>query len=131
SWGPVAVTPRRQGWRRDGVVLYRYGSGSRAKATPILLVMSLVTKPYVFDLRPGSSLVADLLAAGQDVYLLDWGTPGPADAYNGLETYCDEYLPKAIDAALRTSRASGITLLGYCVGALLCLVTLAANPALP
>jgi polyhydroxyalkanoate synthase len=129
--GPVAVTPKTPVWRRDGVVLYRYESTSRAFETPILLVMSLVTKPYVFDLRPDSSLVADLLAAGFDVYLLDWGTPGPADAHNGMETYCDEYLPRAVGAAVRTSGASGITVLGYCVGALLSLLAFAANPDLP
>jgi polyhydroxyalkanoate synthase len=82
--GPVAVTPKSPVWQRDNVVLYRYESNTRAREAPILLVMSLITKPYVFDLRPGSSLVADLLGAGFDVYLLDWGIPGPADAYNSL-----------------------------------------------
>jgi polyhydroxyalkanoate synthase len=91
--GTVAASPRSTVWQRDSVVLYRYDSDRRGPGTPILLVVSLVTTPYVFDLRPGSSLVEDLLHQGFDVYLLDWGTPQPVDAHNGLETYTDEYIP--------------------------------------
>lgn len=129
--GNVAKTPKIPVWQRDSAVLYRYESNSRSHGTPILLVMSLVTKPYVFDLLPGNSLVADLLSAGFDVFLLDWGVPAPVDAHNGLETYCDEYLPHAVDAALDLSGADGLTAFGYCLGALLALLSVAGNPSMP
>lgn len=129
--GTIAATPRTEVWRRDNVVLYRYDAGGRGAAAPILLVMSLVTKSYVFDLRPGSSLVEDLLAAGHDVFLLDWGTPEPVDAYNGIGTYTDEYLPRAVQAAARTAEATEVTLLGYCLGGLLALLSVAGNPQMP
>jgi polyhydroxyalkanoate synthase len=63
--------------------------------------------------------------------LLDWGTPGPADSHNRLETYTDEYLPRAVEAAVRVSGASSISLLGYCLGAVLTLLAVAGNPTLP
>lgn len=129
--GEVAVTPRTAVWQRDSVVLYRYDSDRRTRGTPLLLVMSLVTKPYVFDLRPGSSLVEDLLNQGFDVYLLDWGVPQPVDAHNGLETYSDEYIPRAVQAVRATSGASEVGVFGYCLGALLSLIAVAGNPGMP
>lgn len=127
--GQVAVTPRRAVWTRDAVVLYRYaGRGGR---TPVLLVHSLITRPYVFDLRPGSSLVEDLLAAGHDVYLLDWGVPGPVEAGNTLESYCDEYIPRAAEAVLRVAGTDRLIVVGYCLGAVLALLALAGNTELP
>ncbi|PBC39495.1 hypothetical protein CJ179_36340 [Rhodococcus sp. ACS1] len=129
--GKIAASPRTAVWQRDSVVLYRYDSDRRTHGTPLILVMSLVTKPYIFDLRPGSSLVEDLLNQSFDVYLLDWGTPQPVDAHNGLETYCDEYIPRAVEAVRKTSGASEVSLLGYCLGALLSLIAVAGNPGLP
>lgn len=126
--GTVAATPKSVVARWDNVVLYRYDSGARAGMPPIVLVMSLVTKPSVFDLRPGSSLVEDLLGAGHDVFLLDWGAPEPVDSHNGIETYTDEYLPRAVKAAARAAQSGDVTLLGYCLGALLTLLSIAGNP---
>lgn len=128
--GVISATPKAVVWRRDNVVLYRYDAGSRTGSGPILLVMSLVTKPYVFDLRPGSSLAEDLLAAGHDVFLLDWGTPGPVDAHNGIDRYTDEYLPRAVAEITRIARADDVSLLGYCLGGLLTLLSVSGNPDL-
>jgi polyhydroxyalkanoate synthase len=124
----LASTPREAVWERDQAVLYRYQSQNRTRRTPILLVMSLVTRPHVFDLRPGNSLVEDLLAAGFDVFLLDWGVPRPVDAANTLATYCDEYLPLATEAVLSTSGAEQVNVLGYCMGGTLSLLSVAGNP---
>jgi len=127
----LASTPREAVWSRDQVVLYRYQGGSRTKRTPILLVMSLVTRPYVFDLRPRNSLVEDFLAAGHDVFLVDWGSPTAADAANTLATYCDEYIPRAAEAACRIAGAERVNILGYCLGGTLSLLAVAGNPTLP
>jgi polyhydroxyalkanoate synthase subunit PhaC len=130
--GKIAATPREPVWSRDKVVLYRYtNEDAPSRRTPILLVMSLVTRPYVFDLRPGSSLVEDLKGAGYDVFLLDWGVPDAVESQNTLETYCDEYIPRAANAVLRTSGADRLTLFSYCFGAVLSLISVAAHPGLP
>jgi len=129
--GTIAATPRTEVGRRDNVVLYRYDAGIGAASSPILLVMSLVTKSYVFDLRPGSSLVEDLLVAGHDVFLLDWGIPQPVDSHNGIASYTDEYLPQAVRAAATTAAATDVTLFGYCLGGLLTLLSVAGNPEMP
>lgn len=127
----LGQTPRQAVWRRDRVTLSRYTSGSPRRSVPVLIVMSLVTKPAIFDLRPGMSFVELLLADGFDVYLLDWGVPTVADADNSLETYVDDYLPKAADAVLRQSGAEELGMLGYCLGGTLSLLTAAGHPDLP
>jgi len=137
GFGAAAVgqTPSDVVWRRDKIALHRYrpdvAAAPAGRRPPVLLVMSLVTRPYVFDLRPGNSLVARLLAGGHDVYLLDWGVPDAVEAGNTLETYCDEYLPRAARAVLETSGADGLTLFGYCLGGVLGLLTAAGHPELP
>ncbi len=40
---------------------------------------ALVNKPYILDLIPGRSFIIYLVQQGVDVYLLDWGIPGPED----------------------------------------------------
>jgi polyhydroxyalkanoate synthase len=127
----VGCTPNEVVWQRDKVRLLRYHSDNRTLSPPILLVMSLVTKAYVFDLRPGSSFVESLLQRGFDVYVLDWGVPDAVEAHNSFETYCDEYLPLAARAVMSTSGTSQLTVYGYCFGAVLSLLFLAGHPEIP
>jgi polyhydroxyalkanoate synthase len=54
--------------RRGTLQLYHYNTMSdEVYRVPVLLVMSLVSKPYILD-RPGQSLVEFLLKRGFDVY---------------------------------------------------------------
>jgi polyhydroxyalkanoate synthase len=127
----VGLSPREEVWSRDKVRMYRYASDRRSLYPPILLVMSLVTKPYVFDLRPGSSLVERMVERGFDVFLVDWGVPDVVESANSLETYCDEYLPRAAVAAMQIASADQITVFGYCLGGVLSLLFVAGHPELP
>ena len=128
----VEPTLRDEVWARGKVRLFRYRpSGVESSGQAVLLVMSLVTRPSVFDLLPGDSLVARMLEAGHDVFLLDWGRPDAVESENTLETYCDEYLPRAINEVARVASAQKVTLFGYCLGGLMCLLTAAGHPELP
>jgi polyhydroxyalkanoate synthase len=118
----TGVTPRELVWERDKVQLWRYASNERRVRTPVLLVMSLVTRPYVFDLRPGSSFVERLLERGFDVFLIDWGVPDAVESGNTLETYCDGYLPDAAGAMSAHTGCDDVTVIGYCLGGLLSLL---------
>ena len=127
----VGCTPRDVVWTRDKVQLLRYHSDQRTISPPVLLVMSLVTKAYIFDLRPKNSFVEALLARGFDVYALDWGVPDAVESHNSFETYCDEYLPLAAQAVMATSETSELTVYGYCFGAVLSLLFVAGHPEIP
>ena len=130
----VGTTPKDVVWRRDRAELWHYGSadpGSPRSRTPVLVVMSLISRSYILDLYPGMSFVAALRGAGYDVYMLDWGIPDERDAGNGLDTYVEQLLPAAIDAVLDDSGAPEVNLIGYCYGGLLSLLLGARHPDLP
>jgi polyhydroxyalkanoate synthase len=113
----IATTPKDVVWRHRKTTLYRYrSSDERRHATPILLVFALINRPHIFDLRPGHSFVEYLLGEGFDVYLLDWGLPGPEDADTGLEYYVCDALPWAMREVRRSSGVDELTLLGWCIG---------------
>ncbi|MBC7372847.1 MAG: alpha/beta fold hydrolase [Frankiales bacterium] len=127
----VGTTAKDTVWRRDKAELWRYRSDAVTVATPVLIVMSLVSRSYILDLHPGASFVQALRDDGFDAYLLDWGVPDELDAGNGLATYVDELLPAAIEAVLDASGCEQVNLIGYCYGGLLSLLLGAAHPDLP
>ncbi len=127
----VGTTPKDVVWRRDKAELWRYRSDDVTVGTPVLVVMSLISRSYILDLYPGMSFVAAMRDAGFDPYMLDWGVPDERDAENGLSTYVDELLPAAIEAVLEDSGAHELNVIGYCYGGLLSLLLGAAHPDLP
>lgn len=127
----MGQTPRDEVFRKDKARLWRYRSDARRYRPPVLIVHSLVSKSYILDLLPGTSLIGYLLGEGFDVFLLDWEPADPADAENTFETYVDGYIPDAIAAALEESGAEAVTLVGYCFGGVLTLMLGASHPELP
>src|SRR5687768_7112402 len=123
----LGVTPKDTVWRYDKMELWRYRSDERRVGPPVLLVMSLVSRSYIFDLRPGNSLVEFMLKRGFDVYVLDWGVPDHLDADNDLSTYADDYLPRVVDAVRETSGSDDVTMIGYCFGGVLALLYAAGH----
>jgi polyhydroxyalkanoate synthase len=116
----IATTPKDAVWTHRKTTLYRYRSADRRHAVPILLVFALINRPHIFDLRPGHSFVEYLLGEGFDVYLLDWGLPGPEDSDTGLDYYVCDALPWAMREVRRSSGVDDVTLLGWCIGGTLC-----------
>jgi len=127
----VGQSPKAVVWRRHKTELWRYRSSDVRFAPPVLIVHSLVSRSYVLDLYPGNSAVAFLLGSGLDVFLLDWGVADEADAGNTLESYADDAIPDAVAAARRAAGSDEVTLLGYCFGGVLSLLTCARHPELP
>ena len=127
----VGTTPKDVVWRRDKAELWHYRSDQVQVRTPVLIVMSLISRSYILDLYPGSSFVAALRDAGFDVYMLDWGIPDERDALNGLDYYVDELLPAGVDAVLDDSGTESLNIIGYCYGGLLSLLLGVAHPDLP
>jgi polyhydroxyalkanoate synthase subunit PhaC len=115
----VGMTPREVVWRRDKAELWRYHGGPVRFREPVVIVHSLVSRSYILDLRAGHSTVQYMVEQGLDVFMLDWGVPDELDADNTLETYVDEYLPRALAAVQRETRCSEVTLVGYCLGGIL------------
>jgi polyhydroxyalkanoate synthase len=108
---PTGQTPRREISRKNKARLYRY-EGVRRHGTPLLFVPNLgISRPWIFDLLPGSSFVEYMTGQGFDFYLLDWGVFGPEDD----DLTFDEWL----------------SILGYCMGTALAASLAASRPELP
>ena len=132
EFAPVAPTPRDVVWAEGNVALRRYRRSSPARLNPpVLVFLGLVGRSYVFDLWEGNSIVALLMEAGFDTYVLDWGVPDRLDSANTLETYLQGYLPRAIRAVLAESGSEQVNLMTYCMGGCMALHALAAQPKLP
>ena len=132
----VGCTPKDVVWQRGRSSLWHYRNdpaetGGVRYAPPLLIVFSLVSRSYILDLSPGNSFVEQLLRAGFDVYLLDWGQPDERDAQNGLEDYVDDYIPAAVDRIMQLSGADEVNLFGYCFGGDLALLYAAHHPDAP
>lgn len=89
---------------------------------PVLLVPPLAADPLNFDLLPQRSLVRFLLAEGYKVYLVDFGSPDQQHSHLGLADYTTRMLPEAIAAVRADARVKDLTLFGYCMGGLFCLI---------
>ena len=129
---PVGQTPKEVVWTRNKAKLYHYlPIGPRRYREPLLWIYSLMNKAYIVDLRPGASLIEFLVRQGYDVYLLDWGIPGPEDAHIKLDDYVMDYLPRAVKHTLRHAEADELTMLGYCLGGVLSVCYTATHPDAP
>src|SRR5690242_17324034 len=118
----VGQAPKDVVWRRGRCELWHYRNDSIRVSPPLLIVFSLVSRSYILDLTPGNSFIEHLLAAGFDVYLLDWGVPDERDAANRLEDYVDAAIPAAIAQVCRRAGTGKVNLLGYCFGGVLTLL---------
>ena len=113
---PADVVFSENKWR---LLRYRSRPQGAEFSTPVLLVPSLINRHYVLDLMPGKSFVETMVARGHDVFIIDWGTPGPEDRYLTFDDICDRYLGRAVRQTLRASGSERLHLLGYCLGGLL------------
>ena len=126
---PVGLTPKELVWRKNKARLYRYVRSEPAThRTPIFLVLPLINRAYILDLRPGASFVEFLLGQGFDVFLIDWGTPGDEDRALDITTLVTRYLPRAAKAIQRATGTDQMTVLGYCIGGALATCFAALHP---
>ena len=118
----IAQTPKELVWTLNKAKLYRYVpvlSAEKRHPVPLLLVFALMNRPYILDLRPGHSFVEYMVNKGYDLYLLDWGAPGPEDKNLKFDDYTLEYMPRAIRKLKTISGSEEFSLLGWCIGAIL------------
>jgi polyhydroxyalkanoate synthase len=131
---PVGLTPKETVWTLNKAKLYRYVPTKPPEErypVPLLLVYALINKPFIFDLAPGRSFIEYMVQQGFDMYLLDWGVPGPEDKETRFDDYVTEYLSRAVRKMVRVSGAQEISMLGYCIGATLTVVYAALYPNAP
>ena len=128
DWPRVGATKYEEVWREGSARLLKYEApASKAVGLPLLLVCSLINRPYILDLLAGRSVVDRLRAAGRQVWLLDWGTPTDESAAFGLEHFALGLLPRAAAVVCKASGQPKLHVLGYCMGGTLSLMAIAAR----
>ncbi|MBI5502607.1 MAG: alpha/beta fold hydrolase [Deltaproteobacteria bacterium] len=93
----------------------------------MLLVPPLMVRPMVFDLQPDHSFVRTLAGAGLPTYVLDLGVPDRDDQGLRLDDYVLGVMPAAVEAVRRHAGTERLSLVGYCLGGLFCLLHTAAH----
>jgi polyhydroxyalkanoate synthase subunit PhaC len=133
SGGPaMGLTPKDTTYKKGTLQLYHYRPQSNeVYRTPVLLVMSLVSKYYILDLTPGQSFIEFLVKQGYDVYLLDWGIPRPEDSRLRLEDYILDFMPDCIARIGADSGEPDLSVIGYCMGGMLAIMYASLYPNLP
>ncbi len=127
----IAQTPKERIWTLNKTKLYRYVPvvpAEKRHKIPLLLVFAIMNRPHVLDLRPGHSFAEYMIKRGYDVYLLDWGAPGPEDKDMKFDDYALEYLPRVVRKVKAVSGSSEFSMLGWCLGALISTLYAALRP---
>src|ERR1700693_5250733 len=127
----VAQTPKQVIWTLNKAKLYRYipvVPAEQRHKVPLFLVFALMNKPYILDLRPGNSFIEYMVKQGYDVYLLDWGVPGPEDKDLKFDDYVLDYLTRAVRKVKAVSGSDELSMLGWCIGAILATIYAALRP---
>jgi polyhydroxyalkanoate synthase len=123
---PADVVHAEGQWR---LLRYVPRSEGLALATPVLLIPSLINRHYVLDLMPGKSFAEHLVAAGHDVFVIDWGTPENEDRYTTFEDVVIRAIGRALRVTTRVAGSEQVHVLGYCLGGTLAALHAALEPA--
>ncbi|MCB9796720.1 MAG: alpha/beta fold hydrolase [Alphaproteobacteria bacterium] len=126
---PVGTTPHEVIHHQDKLKLRYYAPPVKVPGLlPVVLVPSMINRAYILDLEPDRSLVGWLAARGHGVYLVDWGSPGPEDAEEGVAYALEELLRRAVFRARHHARSARVALFGYCMGGTLAAMYAALHP---
>ena len=127
----IGQTPKELIWTLNKARLYRYipvVPVEKRHPIPLILIFALMNRPTIMDLRPGHSFVEYMVGKGYDIFLLDWGIPGPEDKTLKFDDYALDYMPRAIRKMKAVSGANEFSMLGWCIGAILTTIYASLRP---
>ena len=102
--------------------------GFNEQGQPVLLVYSVINKPYILDLVPGYSFIEHLLEQGLDPYLIEWGDTEPGDRTTTLDSYIEPGIHGCVEAICERRGVDQVPLFGHCIGGNLALMYAALHP---
>lgn len=125
----IGATPHDIVYTEDRVRLKHYlPETPRRLKTPLLLVQALFNRETILDLQPDRSVVRNFLKEGVEVYLVDWGNPGPVDRYLTLDDHINGYLNNMVDFIRTRHRLPNLNLMGVCMGGTFSVMYAALQP---
>ena len=72
-----------------------------------------------------------LLERGYDVYVIDWNPPRPDESRLGLADYVLDFIPTCVAKVQERSGEEEVSLVGYCMGAVLSVLYTALHRPAP
>lgn len=125
----VGTTPKTLVYSEDKLRLFRYNREGAAKVkTPVLIVYALVNRYNMLDLQSDRSYIKNLLDAGLDIYVIDWGYPTKADRYLSMSDYVNGYIDNCVNHILREHGIKSLSLVSICQGGTLSTIYTALHP---
>lgn len=113
----IGETEKELAFQQDKVSLYRYTPRSeQTVSTPVIVVYGLIGRYTMADLQEDRSLVRNMLNAGIDMYVIDWGTPSRADRWLTMDDYIGGYLHDCIEHIKKEQNVDKVNILGICEG---------------
>lgn len=114
----IATSPKTAVYSEDKLTLYKYDRETPSTyKTPVLIVYALVNTYKMLDIQPDRSYIRNLLDAGLDIYLIDWGNPTKVDKYLSIDDYVNGYINNCVDFVRKKNRVEKINILSICQGA--------------
>ncbi|GAB2969385.1 alpha/beta fold hydrolase [Nocardioides montaniterrae] len=121
---PMPRTLIDEGRLRE-VYHYRPVAGVKEQGDPVLFVTPLAAPAICYDLRRGCSLVEHFVGEGRPTYLLEYGEVSFKDRNLGMEHWIDEVVPAAVRAASEHAGGRPVHVVGWSLGGIFSLLTLA------
>jgi polyhydroxyalkanoate synthase len=119
----IAISPKTAVYSEDKLTLYKYNRETEPTyKTPVLIVYALVNTYKMLDIQPDRSYIQNLLAAGLDVYLIDWGNPTKVDKFLSIDDYVNGYINNCVDFIRKKNRVEKINILSICQGGTLSVI---------
>lgn len=122
----IATTKGKVIYQNDLIQLIQYSPTTKTVyKRPILFVPPWINKFYVLDLQEKNSLIKWTVDQGYTVFVISWVNPRRDLANKGFESYMLEGPLAAMDAIQEATGEKELNLLGFCIGGILSVATLA------
>ncbi|MDX1400111.1 MAG: hypothetical protein R3204_16400, partial [Oceanospirillum sp.] len=95
---------------------YPRPEGVKANGKTLYMASPMINRCELFDLAPGKSVIEGMLQLGYDVYLVDYGNPGPDQCQLGLDFYGKTVHDTYLDLILQRHPDQNIEVMAYCMG---------------
>lgn len=122
----VAASPGKVVYQNELMQLIQYEpSTEEVHRRPLLFVPPWINKFYVMDLQPKNSLIKWAVDQGHTLFIVSWVNPRGELAHKDFEDYMLEGPLAALDAIEQATGEREVNVLGFCIGGILMVATLA------
>ncbi len=95
---------------------YLRPKGIKPNGKTLYIASPMINRCEIFDLAPGKSVIEGMLKLGYDIYMVDYGNPGPDQAEQGLEFFGKEVHDRYLELIKQRHPKQTIEVMAYCMG---------------